>query len=188
MFGGAARLWLIVALVSLAPLVSGAPAPAANPGATPTDRTSGAMTASVDHPAGEKAVKQGTAAPTVVGVEEAASPQAELHLLPAEANLIHYVNQERKRYGLQPLVVCPKLQLSARKHCQWMANSGLLQHTTAPVAENIAMGQQNSKEVVRSWMNSPGHRFNILGPYRFIGATAYRSASGTPFWCLQFRR
>ena len=116
------------------------------------------------------------------------SDTPESQLLPVEANLVFYVNQERARYGLRPLQVSPRLQTSARRHCFWMASNHTLVHTSEPVAENIAMGQENSKEAVRSWMNSPGHRANILGPYRWIGAAAYRATSGVIYWCLQFAR
>lgn len=119
---------------------------------------------------------------------EKPSTESGVELLPVEANLVHYVNRQRRLHGLPPLEVCPRLQQSARRHCLWMAKTGLLRHTSDPVAENIAMGQDSSAEAVRSWMNSPGHRYNILGPYRYIGAAAYRSVSGTAFWCLQFRR
>jgi uncharacterized protein YkwD len=57
------------------------------------------------------------------------------------------------------------------------------------VAENIAMGQPHSSDVVRSWMNSSGHRANILnGGHLRIGVAAYRTDNGTIFWCQQFRR
>lgn len=109
-------------------------------------------------------------------------------LYPVERNLIEYVNQERARFGLPALKVCPELQRSARSHCRWMAATGILRHTADPVAENIAMGYETSRHAVAGWMSSPGHRANILGPYRYIGAAAYLSPRGTPFWCLQFRR
>jgi uncharacterized protein YkwD len=115
-----------------------------------------------------------------------AAPELELH--PIEQSLIEQVNGQRARYGLPPLQVCPKLQASARRHCRWMASHGILQHTWEPVAENIAMGQANVREAIRSWMSSPGHRANILGAYRWVGAAAYKSARGTIYWCLQFRR
>ncbi len=108
-------------------------------------------------------------------------------LFPTEDLLIRHVNGTRKRYGLPELKVCENLMSSARQHCYWMANSGSLQHTTAPVAENIALGQRDTAEVMQSWMNSPGHRANILGGrYSRIGATAYQGAGGRIFWCLQF--
>ena len=76
---------------------------------------------------------------------------------------------------------------SARQHAAWMTNSRSMTHTTKPVGENIAMGQRSSGEVVTSWMNSPGHRANILNPgYRRIGVAAYRTPEGTVYWCQQF--
>ena len=70
-----------------------------------------------------------------------------------------------------------------------MARYRRLQHTRQPVAENIAMGQRNSKEAVRDWMTSRGHRANILNrSYQRIGAAAYRTKSGTIYWCQQFLR
>ena len=62
-------------------------------------------------------------------------------------------------------------------------------HTSDPVAENIAMGQPHSSDVVRCWMNSSGHRANILNSgHGRIGVAAFRTDNGTIFWCQQFRR
>ncbi|NUQ65849.1 MAG: CAP domain-containing protein [Pirellulales bacterium] len=108
-------------------------------------------------------------------------------LIPIERNIVNLTNAERARYGLPALEVCPNLLRSARNHAAWMTRNQALQHTSQPVAENIAMGQQSSREALQSWMSSPGHRSNILNPgYRRIGAAAYRTAGGTIFWCQQF--
>ena len=70
-----------------------------------------------------------------------------------------------------------------------MTRNHAMVHTSRPVAENIAMGQPHSSDVVQSWMNSSGHRANILNPgHRRIGVAAYRTASGVIFWCQQFRQ
>jgi len=120
-------------------------------------------------------------------VEVLTASSKKILLFPTEDLLIRYVNGTRKRYGLPELKVCEYLMGSARQHCYWMANSGSLQHTSAQVAENIAQGQRDTVEVMHSWMNSPGHRANILGGgYSRIGAAAYRGAGGQIFWCLQF--
>jgi uncharacterized protein YkwD len=51
------------------------------------------------------------------------------------------------------------------------------------------MGQASSNDAVRCWMNSSGHRANILNRgHRKIGVAGYRTADGTIFWCQQFRR
>jgi uncharacterized protein YkwD len=108
-------------------------------------------------------------------------------LIPIERNVVNYTNAERAHLGLPPLEVDPNLVRSARAHAAWMTRNHTLQHTRLPVAENIAMGQRSSQEVVRSWMSSSGHRANILSrAHRRIGVAAYRTPSGTIFWCQQF--
>jgi uncharacterized protein YkwD len=110
-------------------------------------------------------------------------------LFPVEARIIEKTNSQRARYGLPPLVVDPALVKSARKHAFWMTSNYSMTHTTAPVGENIAMGQTTSGEVLNAWMNSSGHRANILNRgYTRIGVAAYMTKSGTIFWCQQFLR
>jgi uncharacterized protein YkwD len=117
--------------------------------------------------------------------ENAAAPQ----LLPAEQNLIYYANLERQQYALPLLRADADLVDSARRHAYWMASRQSLVHTTAPVAENIAMGQPSSRDAVRDWMNSPGHRANLLhSGYTRVGASAYTTSAGTTYWCIQFLR
>jgi uncharacterized protein YkwD len=113
----------------------------------------------------------------------------DMELLQIEANVVSYTNAERAKYNLPPLEVDKELMKTAREHCSWMTLNRIFSHTRRPVAENIAMGQSNSNEVVRSWMNSSGHRANILNPNnRKIGVSAYRTESGTIYWCQQFRQ
>ena len=51
------------------------------------------------------------------------------------------------------------------------------------------MGQNSSAEVINAWMNSSGHRANILNPsYTRIGVAAYVTPGGTIYWCQQFLR
>ncbi len=105
-----------------------------------------------------------------------------------EANVVAYTNEQRMRHGLPPLEVDKELMETAREHAAWMTRNYTLTHTNRPLAENIAMGQPHSSEAVRSWMNSSGHRANILSPgHRRIGVAAYRAANGVIFWCQQFR-
>ena len=112
-----------------------------------------------------------------------------LNMHPVENNMVKYTNAQRARHGLPPLVVDARLQQSARRHAAWMTTSHTLRHTSAPVGENIAMGQSSSVEAVQDWMNSPGHRANMLNRgYTRIGASAYTARSGQRFWCLQFLR
>ena len=106
-----------------------------------------------------------------------------------EASIVSLTNEQRVRYGLPALQVDEGLMQTAREHAAWMTRNHSLVHTALAVAENIAMGQAHSGEAVQSWMNSPGHRANILNPnHRHIGVAAFRTESGTIFWCQQFRQ
>jgi uncharacterized protein YkwD len=106
-----------------------------------------------------------------------------------EKNVLDRTNAERRRYGLRPLKLDRGLLRSARRHASWMTRNRVMQHTNQPVAENIAMGQNNSAQALNSWMNSSGHRANILNAgYTRIGVAAYRTPSGTTYWCQQFLR
>jgi uncharacterized protein YkwD len=130
------------------------------------------------------------AAPAAPKTEKAdAAQQADAELLDIERNIVHYTNQQRVRFGMASLEVDKDLMESARKHCEWMATSQRMVHTSQPVAENIAMGHPHSSDVVQGWMNSSGHRANILNRgHSRIGVAAYRAANGRIFWCQQFRR
>lgn len=108
-------------------------------------------------------------------------------LHPIESQLIEKTNAERTRRGLPALAIDLKLVKSARDHAAWMTRSRTLRHTNRAVAENIAMGQSSTAEAMRSWMNSSGHRANILrGSHRKIGVAAYTTPGGTIYWCQQF--
>jgi uncharacterized protein YkwD len=126
---------------------------------------------------------------------EAMSPELEektvdgVKLQAIEANVVSYTNQERVRNGLSPLKVDKELMETAREHAAWMTRNRSMVHTWRSVAENIAMGQPHSSDVVRAWMNSSGHRANILNSnHQKIGVAAFCTDAGTIFWCQQFRR
>ena len=126
-------------------------------------------------------------APSPSAQSPAAPAAPEIH--PVEVGILAQTNAQRIRYGLRPLLLDHRLLFSARRHAQWMSRNQTLQHTSAPVAENIAMGQNSPQEAMNSWMNSSGHRANILNSgYNRIGVAAYRNSSGTTFWCQQFAR
>lgn len=105
-----------------------------------------------------------------------------------EAEIVSQTNAQRARYGLAPLSICPNLMGSARQHCSWMARAHSMTHTRAAVAENIAAGQTSPSSAMNSWMNSSGHRANILGRgYSTIGVAAVAGSNGQTYWCQQFR-
>lgn len=133
---------------------------------------------------------QQAAAPAVPTLADPNAPEVDAdELSGAEQNLIQFVNAERAKQNLPPLVVCNNLMVSARRHCSWMAIRRLMQHTSAPVGECIAQGQRDSRDAMRTWMNSPPHRAHILSrTWTRVGVAGFVSPEGRLYWCLQFLR
>jgi uncharacterized protein YkwD len=123
----------------------------------------------------------------VVGVLGWTEKCQALDLHAIEHRIVEETNQERVLMGLHPLKIDDSLVASARVHCYWMTSTETFRHTTQPVGENIALGQESVREVVRDWMNSPGHRANILHQgYRRIGVAAFARPGGRIYWVQQF--
>ena len=101
--------------------------------------------------------------------------------------VLELTNEERTKAGLDPLKLNDKLANAADDHSDSMAQDDFFSHTGADgssvsdrvesngyqystVGENIAAGQTTAQDVVQSWMDSPGHRANILNAdYTEIG-------------------
>jgi uncharacterized protein YkwD len=124
------------------------------------------------------------------GGQTSASQNATVDKAPTyevEHRLLNAINAIREKYGLKALILDVQLHRTARQHCGWMANAHNMVHSTFPYAENIAMGQPDVDDVMNAWMNSSGHRANILNPsHTKVGLSGYYSPSGSPFWCQQF--
>lgn len=119
----------------------------------------------------------------------------------AEAMLAAH-NAERASRGLPPLDLDSTLTAAARSHVAWMARARVLSHQdgdnrwpsgrlralgwTAPAAENIAEGTATPITTVDAWMDSPAHRDNILGPWRWLGVGMATAADGRPYWCAVY--
>jgi uncharacterized protein YkwD len=117
--------------------------------------------------------------------DTAASDTAKL--IAVEKQMIDQSNAQRAKYGLPPLAVDQSLEKTARGHAVWMTNNRAMQHSNQNVGENIAMGQHTPTEAFTDWMNSPGHRANILNSsYKRTGVAAYQTPDGTIYWCQQF--
>ncbi|WIM72978.1 CAP domain-containing protein [Corynebacterium suedekumii] len=108
-------------------------------------------------------------------------------------------NRARASAGLPPLAARPELTRLAQDWAQTMSQRNQLvhrpdlrEHATAEyaVSENILMtrGRATSAEdMVRMWMNSPGHRANILDRNaRWIGVGIAESANGTTYAVQNF--
>lgn len=114
--------------------------------------------------------------------EEPSKPK----LSPVEQRLLEITNAERARLGLEPVAVHIEILGSARSHAEWMAARQSMTHSSGSFCENIAMGQEGPDDAMEAWMNSSGHRANLLrASAKFVGIAAAKSASGVLFWCWQ---
>lgn len=174
------------AVTTVAPASTAAPSSATV--SSPAPAGAGQKAAAVASPAGaSQATATGatTGGPSVAAPAVAAPPQDPLMAI--ERQIVQQTNSHRARHGLRPLQIDLRLMQSARRHAAWMASRRLMQHGRAAVAENIAAGQSSPGEAVRDWMNSSGHRANILNSrYSRIGVAAYRGPDGQVYWCQQF--
>lgn len=116
--------------------------------------------------------------------------------------VVRLVNEERAKAGLPALTVdagaASAAQVRAKEtetsfsHTRPDGSSFNSALTQAGVnfrgaGENIAYGQNSPEKVMESWMNSSGHRANILNSsYTSIGVGHYRNASGVDYWTQLF--
>lgn len=123
---------------------------------------------------------------------------------------IHYVNEERKLRGLGELKIVPNLMQASQFHAEYMAREDCYEHEcpngptvveryrkfdyrTTGLAENIAAGYTTPWEAFVGWMNSPGHRANILAPSsKTVGAGYYLEPNDSGrvrwghYWAMNF--
>lgn len=99
--------------------------------------------------------------------------------------LLRLHNRERANHNRPALEADARLDAQAQSHAQTMAATDRLFHSRNG-AENVGYGYDDVYEVTSAWMRSPGHRAQILGPYRLFGAGAARSAKGRIYWCTRF--
>ncbi|CAL9355940.1 hypothetical protein SUDANB108_00561 [Streptomyces sp. enrichment culture] len=113
-------------------------------------------------------------------------------------------NRARTRAGLPPLAVDPLLTAAARAHSADMVARAFYAHTAPDgsrpgdraaaagstlraIGENIACGQRSPADVVEGWMNSPGHRANILRPeFTRIGIGFACGGRAGTYWTQMF--
>jgi uncharacterized YkwD family protein len=118
-----------------------------------------------------------------------------------EQKVVDLTNQERAKNGLAALKVDTTLSKLAREKSRDMSVNGYFSHTSPTygspfdmmkqygityraAGENIAMGQRTPEEVVQAWMNSEGHRKNILSSnFTHIGVGYVASGN---YWTQEF--
>lgn len=120
----------------------------------------------------------------------------------AAAQVLALVNQERSKVGCSPVTADGGLAALATAFSEDMAARGFFDHTDPDGAtpwdraakagvdglggENIARGQADAAAVMDAWMNSPGHKANILNcDYKTLGVGVH-FGSGGPWWTQDF--
>ncbi|MFE9703017.1 CAP domain-containing protein [Streptomyces sp. NPDC005930] len=121
----------------------------------------------------------------------------------AEAQVLALVNEERAAAGCSPVTANDRLTRAADDYSDVMASSGVMSHTGpdgstmtsrveaagyqwSTLGENIARGQADAASVMDSWMNSPGHRANILNcSFKELGVGVH-FGDGGPWWTQDF--
>jgi uncharacterized protein YkwD len=125
--------------------------------------------------------------------------------LSAEALAVQLTNAQRAQHGCSALRMDTHLRAAARAHSQDMHAKGYFDHNSQDgrtpwdrikasgyaaasrgFAENIAMGYATAQAVVDGWMNSPGHRANILNCSLKAVGIGVEYGSGGPWWTQDF--
>jgi len=111
----------------------------------------------------------------------------------------------RRDKGLSVLSPDPALERAAREQARLMASAGRMEHTAArgqdfvtrirrngvdgAAAENIARGRFDLDRLFLAWMNSPGHRRNMLDErFTRFGLASAEGKDGERYWALVLAR
>ncbi|KUN09257.1 RNA polymerase [Streptomyces yokosukanensis] len=172
--------------------------PSPSPSVTKRKSTGTAKKASPAHTSTPAPPKPARQAPPA-----ASTPQAQPDSGDVAGQVVALVNKERSAAGCSPLTEDAQLQKAAQGHSDDMAARHFFDHTNPDGAdpgqritaagyrwstygENIAQGQQTAAAVMQSWMNSSGHRANILNcSFKNIGVGVHKGAGG-PWWTQDF--
>ena len=109
-------------------------------------------------------------------------------------SLLKLHNDQRKLEGLPALELDEALCQYAQNHAEWMAQNQSMTHSNvnallgkfSTAGENIAYNQQTENDVMNDWMNSSGHRANIMSTnFSKVGFGVARN-NGQPYWCTCF--
>lgn len=110
---------------------------------------------------------------------------------PAPAGIVELVNRDRATAGCPPVTADPTLTIRAQQWAEQQAADNVMRHSSAPDGvtmwgENVAVGYDTEADVHQAWMDSAGHRANILNcEYRWIGIGHADGDSGR-YWTEQF--
>jgi uncharacterized protein YkwD len=185
---------------------SGSPSPTpststsqATPTRTPTKTPTKKPTATPSRP---KTTPPSTATKEPERAERTSAPVTVSEQAAAEAEVLKLVNEERAKVGCSAVAANSALRELAEDFSEEMAERDFFDHTDPSGAtpwdraekagitdlggENIARGQATAAAVMEAWMNSPGHRANILNcDFKTLGVGVHFGAGG-PWWTQDF--
>lgn len=110
--------------------------------------------------------------------------------------LLNLHNKERADRRMSLLQLDQTLSDAAQKYAEEMARTGKFEHGNVAkrigsgwmaYGENIAMGQTSNEEVMNDWMDSIGHKRNILNKnFQLIGIGIAKNSNGEIYWVVDF--
>lgn len=131
-------------------------------------------------------------------------PEVDTSFSAFQNEVLSLVNQERAKVGANPLTLNKELSDVATIKSQDMIDKNYFDHNSptygspfdmmnqfgisySAAGENIAMGQTSPQDVMNSWMNSPGHRKNILSSdFTELGVGVAKNSNGQLYWTQMF--
>ncbi|MGW1379406.1 CAP domain-containing protein [Streptomyces sp. NPDC002446] len=148
-------------------------------------------------PGAASAASAAVSASASVPAPASADPTAYAH------QVVRLVNEERAGHGCPPVRWNATLQRAAQRHSDDMAARRFFEHTNpdgvgpgeritaagyewSSYGENISVGRATPSEVMKAWMNSPGHRGNILQCDLADLGVGIHFGIGGPWWTQDF--
>lgn len=130
-------------------------------------------------------------------------PLPDAELLSTQEEILKLVNIERAKQNLKPLTLDWQVSRVAQYKSDDMANKNYFSHTSPTygspfdmlksfnvkyksAGENIAKGQKTANAVMTAWMNSEGHRANIMNANFTHLGVGYTVKNGTTYWTQMF--
>ncbi|WP_200302690.1 CAP domain-containing protein [Streptomyces adelaidensis] len=176
----------------------------ASPSSSPSQSTTPSKKPSEEAGKGSEAKKpkKPAAEPTKEKEKKTTAPVEVSSETQAEAAVLQLVNEERAKAGCSPVAASSDLAKLAETFSEDMALRDFFDHTnpdgedpwdraaalgiTGLGGENIARGQATAEAVMEAWMNSPGHKANILNcDFKTLGVGVHLGAGG-PWWTQDF--
>ena len=186
--------------------IAAAPSDSVSAPAAPATTTRRRLTHRLTHRLGSYGITAAIGAGTLAAFLPMCAPAPAPAPATVQEQVITITNQRRADNGLAPLTINPTLTAAAQAHAADQASVDTMSHTgtdgsdagtrivasgypTQAWGENVAGGYNTADAVMTAWMNSPGHRANILnGTFTQIGIGLAYAPDGTAYWAMELGR